>query len=346
MSSIAHIPIWNPQACRPKRDILEGQYLQAELALDLHTIANGTAKPPYNDPVSLFEATNMTPTLQTLLQDVLGRLAGTKRTTNPILVFNVGFGGGKTHAMAALYYATKYGAKPEIKKLIGNIPTPQDCQVVVISGDEYGGKGVQRGAHQIRTLCGDFLYQLGQEQLAIESDSPQALPDRHTITRLLTERPVLILLDEIPKYLDLVKNDTDMLGKVKHFIHTLTLGVCDSKNSTLIVSVASDAYVDAADAVRRELTEAMSILNRKMQSVEPVKSEDVPHILKRRLFDYINPKIAETTAQAYIHLYENIKAPHRFRQANYRQRIDETYPFHPELIDVLYERLSTLPKFQ
>jgi len=118
------------------------------------------------------------------------------------------------------------------------------------------------------------------------------------------------------------------------------------ERSILILSIASDAYIDAADAVRRELTEAMNILNRKMQSIEPVKSEDVPHILKRRLFSYINPEAAEKTAKAYIQLYENIKAPDRYRRAEYEERIKTTYPFHPELIDVLYERLSTLPKFQ
>ncbi|NTW37648.1 MAG: hypothetical protein HGB17_16350 [Syntrophobacteraceae bacterium] len=35
--------------------------------------------------------------------------------------------------------------------------------------------------------------------------------------------------------------------------------------------------------MRKELTEAMKILNRKMQPIEPVRSQDVPHILKKRL---------------------------------------------------------------
>jgi hypothetical protein len=346
MSKPTLTQIWNPQACKPKQDILEGRYLQAELALDLHTIANGTAKPPYNNPISFFEATHLTPTLKQLLNDTLNRLTATKKTINPILVFDAGFGGGKTHAMAAIYYATKNPTEPQIKKLLGNIPTPKNTVIIVISGDEYGGKGVKRGPYQLKTFWADFLYQLGEEKLATESDTPEGLPDRETITKLLQKQPTLILFDEIPKYLDLVKHQPELQTKVKHFIHTLTLAVCQTENSLLIVSVASDAYIDAADSVRTELRDAMNILNRKMQSIEPVKSEDVPYILKKRLFDHINPKTAETTAQAYAQLYENIKAPDRFRRAEYKQRITETYPFHPELIDVLYERLSTLPKFQ
>jgi hypothetical protein len=90
----------------------------------------------------------------------------------------------------------------------------------------------------------------------------------------------------------------------------------------------------------------MKILNRKMQPIEPVKSQDAPYILKKRLFDFINPQTAETTAKAYTQLYTDMKAPNRYGTIEYQNRIKETYPFHPELIDTLYERLSTLPDFQ
>jgi len=338
-------PIWNPQACIPKQDIIEGKYLQAELALDLYTIAEGTAKPPYHNAESFFQATHPTTTLKQILQDTLQHLAGTK-TINPVLLFDAGFGGGKTHTMAAIYYAVKNPENPEIKKILGNMHTPKNVRLVVIDGSAYGGKGVKRGEHQYRTIWADFLHQLGETQLAKESDSPEGLPDRQTITQLLKKQATIILIDELPKYLDLVKDQPELLNKVKHFIHTLSLSVCEAEKCILIISVAGDVYIDAADAVRRELTEAMKILNRKMQSIEPVKTEDVPHILKKRLFDFINQKTAEATAKAYIQMYEEIKAPNHYRTTEYQNRIIETYPFHPELIDALYQRLSTLPEFQ
>jgi hypothetical protein len=341
----ALFPIWNPQACKPRQDIIEGKYLQAELALDLHTIAEGTAKPPYNTPESFFQATHPTTTLKHLLTDTLNHLAGAK-TINPVLLFDAGFGGGKTHAMAAIYYTVKYPTNPETKKLLGNAYAPKNVRIVVIDGSAYGGKGVKREEHQFKTIWADFLYQLGETILAKESDNPEGLPERKDITELLQKQPTLILIDEIPKYLDLVKDQPDLLNKVKHFLHALTLSVCETENSLLIISVAGDAYVDAADVVRRELKEAMNILNRKMQPIEPVKTEDVPHILKKRLFDFTNTKTAETTAKTYKQLYTDMKAPERYRRQEYQNRVTETYPFHPEVIDVLYERLSTLPDFQ
>lgn len=345
MSNQPLIPVWNPQASLPKQDVLEGKYLQAELALDLYTIAEGTAKPPYNDAKSFFGATHPTATLKQILRDTLEHLSG-KKTINPILLLDAGFGGGKTHTMAAIYYAARNPETPEVKQVLGDVQAPKGCRVAVIDGSAYGGKGVRRGERYYRTIWADLIHQLGEPKLAEASDMPDGLPDRQTITNLLKRGPTLILLDELPKYLDLVKDQPDLLNKVKHFIHTLSLSVCEAENCILIVSVAGDVYIDAADAVRRELTEAMKILNRKMQSIEPVKSEDVPHILKKRLFDFINPKTAETTAKAYLQLYEKINAPDRYRTTEYQNRIIESYPFHPELIDALYERLSTLPEFQ
>ncbi|MCX8151317.1 MAG: DUF499 domain-containing protein [Candidatus Bathyarchaeota archaeon] len=339
------LPVWHTQACVPKQDILEGTYLQAELALDLHTIAEGTAKPPYNTVESFFQATHPTTTLKQLLIDTLSHLSN-KKTMNPVLLFDAGFGGGKTHTMAAIYYAAKNPTNPEVQKLTGLAPQIKNSKIIVIDGSSYGGKGVKRDQYQFKTLWADFLYQLGETITAKESDNTQGLPERKVLSELLQKQPTLILIDEIPKYLDLVKDQPDLLNKVKHFIHALTLAVCETQNSLLILSVAGDAYIDAADAVRRELAEAMSILNRKMQSIEPVKSEDAPFILKKRLFNKIDPTTAEATAKAYTQLYETIKAPDRYRTTEYQKRIIETYPFHPELIDLLYERLSTLPKFQ
>ena len=311
----------------------------------MHTIAEGEAKPPYHNAESFFQATHLTATLKQILLDVLQHLEGTK-TINPVLLFDAGFGGGKTHTMAAIYYAVKEPENPEIQKILKGKQAPKNCRLVVIDGSAYGGRGVKRGKNLYLTIWADFLHQLGEVQLAKESDTPEGLPDRQTITSLLKKQPTLILIDELPKYLDLVKDQPKLLTRVKHFIHALSLSVCEAEKCVLIISVAGDVYINAADAVRRELTEAMKILNRKMQSIEPVKAEDIPHILKKRLFDFINPKIAESTAKAYVQMYEKIKAPNHYRTVEYQNRIIETYPFHPELIDVLYQRLSTLPEFQ
>ena len=326
---------------------MDGSFVTSELALDLSAVARGTAKPPYNDPVAFFNATHMTTTITKLLDDVLGRLSGVKKSVNPILVFDVGFGGGKTHAMAALFYAVRDSKKAPVRRLLGDVSLPKDEPIVVtISGDEYGGRGVQRGENQFRTLWADLYWQLGEHKLAVANDNLKGIPDRQTLTKQLSGKPVLILLDELSKYLDFVKDDSNLLEKVKHFIHVLSLSVSESDRSVLVVSVAGDVYETAAQQVRRELGDAMNLLKRKMQAYEPVRSEDVPAVLRKRLFATANLDGASGVAEAYMELYKHIHAPDRFRRAELRKRIEETYPFHPELIDILYDRVSTIPDFQ
>ena len=102
-------------------------------------------------------------------------------------------------------------------------PQMKNRRIVVIDGSAYGGRGVRRDQYQFKTLWADFLYQLGETVTAKESDNPEGLPERKVLTELLQKQPTLILIDEIPKYLDLVKDQPDLLNKVKHFIHALTL---------------------------------------------------------------------------------------------------------------------------
>lgn len=59
-TSASPLPIWRPEACIPRKEILEGKLTDAELALRLSTVISGQAKPPYNDPETFYEATHLT----------------------------------------------------------------------------------------------------------------------------------------------------------------------------------------------------------------------------------------------------------------------------------------------
>jgi len=88
--------------------------------------------------------------MKDILDSILGRLARTKTDVNPIIVLDVGFGGGKTHTLVALYYAAKHSELAN--KYLAKLPTPKDVRIAAISGDEYGSAGVKRDGTQIRTI--------------------------------------------------------------------------------------------------------------------------------------------------------------------------------------------------
>src|SRR5215471_18284739 len=74
-------------------------------ALDLGPLADesGTVAAVYREPESFFRTSYLTAGLKSLLEDVLQRLGG--KGGPPVLKLLTPFGGGKSHAMAALFHA-------------------------------------------------------------------------------------------------------------------------------------------------------------------------------------------------------------------------------------------------
>lgn len=343
---MALVPVWSPDACHPKKDVLEGSMVKAELAVDLDLVSFGKPDAPYDSAEHFFDATHITANLRRLLNQVLGRISGTKKDADPIFLLDADFGGGKTHSMVALYYAAKNSSNAAVRDQLQGVPLPRSCRIVSIAGDAFGHKGVERSGAWYKTLFGDLLVQLGETELASECEAARKGPDVATLTERLSKEPTLLLIDELPKYLDLFKDDRKLLESVKHFLHSLTIAVGRTEHCSLVVSVASDAYKDAADQVRKELQQAMATMSRKMVLLAPVQTEDLPKILRRRLFEFVSEEAAKGAADGYVELYANLQGcPESFRTAEYRTRVVENYPFHPELIDTLYERVSTLPRF-
>jgi hypothetical protein len=347
-------PVWDKEACTPRDEVLSGSLTDADLALRLSTIVSGTAKPPYDNPVSFLSATHLTSNMRLILESVAGRLSGTKKGVNPVIVLDVGFGGGKTHTLATLYYAAKYNGGSEVSRLLGNVKFPQDVRIVAISGEDYKSEGITRNGTKIRTIWGDLFWQLGKYDEYADIDREAKIPGIDDIKKALEGRPVLILLDELPSYLKLVALERDMLNKTIMWIQRLVLAVSEKDDAVLVMAIAEDVYKFEAEkakqaiseAVRYAMSEARAHIARKELILVPIEEEDVVHILKRRLFNEINGKVAEDVADAYHELYQSITVPDELKSKSYRDMIRDYYPFHPHLIRVLYERVATLDRFQ
>lgn len=348
------LPIWHPKACIPREEVLTGSLTDAELALRLSTIAKGEAKPPYNTPETFLKATHLTRNMKTILENVFGRLAGTKKEVNPIIVLDVGFGGGKTHTMATLYYIAKHGNERKIAELTGGIQIPNNIKTVVMSGEDYTEEGITRDGKQIKTIWGDMFWQLGKYEQYEKKDREATVPSIDELKEAIKNSPTLILLDELPAYLKAVSPQKNMLDKTVQWIHHLVIAVSEVDKAVLVVAIAEDAYRQEAEktktaiavAVEEAIRESRALIARKETVYVPIDEEDVVHILKRRLFETINTEAAKQAAQAYHELYRDLPVIEELKTATYRDRIEEYYPFHPHLVKVLYERLATLDRFQ
>jgi len=70
-------------------------------------------------------------------------------------------------------------------------------------------------------------------------------------------------------------------------------------------------------------------------------------VVRRRLFDKVDDDVAAQVAHHYHKLYTTLGSlPPQYMDAAYQDLIRRSYPFHPELITVLYERWGAKPGFQ
>jgi hypothetical protein len=347
-------PIWDEDACIVRQEILDGRLTEAELALHLHSVIQGNGKPPYNDPVTFYESTHLTRNLKLILENIMGRLTHTKAEVNPIIVLDVGFGGGKTHTLVALYYAAHYAQDPRMSKYLEALPKPVDARIAAISGDECGEGGlIHRDGLEIRTLWGDVAWQLGAYEKCRELDEGERLPTLDQVRSILGQGPVLVLLDELPTYFEAMTGNPSKLDRTVLFLQRLVVAVSEKSDAALVVAIAEDAYRSEAqrakkaisEAAREAMEEARAHIRRKELIIVPVQEEEVVHILKKRLFSSVSPEKAREAADAYFELYRSLAVPDAYKKSSVRDEIEAYYPFHPALIRVLYERLSTLDRF-
>jgi hypothetical protein len=176
------------------------------------------------------------------------------------------------------------------------------------------------------------------------------------VSNAIGDTPVLILLDELPTYLNLVsKTDPKMMDKTTQFIQRLVAAVSEHEKTMLVVAIAEDVYRAEAGYIRRELSEAVeehladtkAHIRRKQTVKAPIEEADAVHILKRRLFTKIDETVAKAVASEYHRMYTGgMSFPEAFKKKDYQDLIEEYYPFHPALVQVLYERVATLDAFQ
>lgn len=350
------VPIWLPDACVPRSEVLEGRLTDSELALSLPKVVWGGAKAPYDKPGTFFSATHLTPNMSTIFDMVMGRLTGKRTEVNPILVLDVGFGGGKTHTLVMLYYAAKFGLD-----VTGNFGKfTESTKVVALSGEEYGELGVERKDVQVKTLWGDLFWQLGKYETFKRLDEQQKIPSLKDIEDAIGDSPTLILLDELPTYLKLARVsettlevDQFFIDKVVLFLQRLVAAVSAKSRSCLVVAIAEDVYQAEAlqakraiqDAETKGMEEAKAHLGRQENILVPATEADMSEILKKRLFEKIDKRAASKAREAYLRLYSNSQVDDSLKGEEYADLIEKSYPFHPELLRVLYERVATIDEF-
>lgn len=364
------------QALRPWTDLVKldpdveaGALTEAVFAIDLGAIAANDPNVPVvnRDPDAFFRATYLTTDLRRLLEEVLASLSG-KAGYNRVLKLRTPFGGGKSHTLAALFHAAKrrdaLDAIPEAK----GFARPGDVAVAVFDGEKFdarNGKTLEDG-RTIQTMWGWIAWQIDPDKafpIVAEHDKDRVAPGGDLIHDLLTNGagggPVLILLDEVLKYMErsaaVAVLDSTLQRQAKDFFQNLTVEVAGSAKAALVYSLTWSAREALGNVALLE--EIDHLAARVDQLREPVSGDEVLPILQRRLLaSPPDPLLAGEVASAYQEIVTGMQrahaeSPSERQQAEedgqmLRERVRAAYPFHPALIDIMRERWSSVGAFQ
>jgi len=332
------------QVTTPHKDIREGKMSEAVFAADLGDVVYAKAPLEYKDASTFFQKTYLTQGLKNLLENVLSRLTGGKG--DPVIQLQTPFGGGKTHALLALYHIIKNRKDIEHLQAISEFPKVKNAKVAVFVGthaDALSGK----------TPWGEIADQLGQYEIIKEHDKKRIAPGKERLRKILEASPTLILMDEILEYI-VKANRAEKVEKITQgqtlaFLQEISEVVASSEDCCLVLTLPASILERYDEEAERSLQQLQKISGRVEAVYTPVEGVEVYEVIRKRLFDnFGDEKTRKNVAQTYFDLYQKLGAdvPSEVKEIEYRERMERAYPFHPELIDVLYERWGSYPTFQ
>lgn len=347
-------------------DVREGTISDAVFAASLEDVVTGVAPAAYGDPDVFFATSHPSSGLRTLLQTVLGRLTGARPDASPILRLETNLGGGKTHNLIGLYHAVR-GRLPaqRTEEFVDPALRPDHAvaRVAVFVGTSAGATTFpQTGGVHPRTVWGHLALQLGGAaayELIRPDDEALTAPGSAVWKQILAGGPSLVLLDELARYLQTAQGTTvggsTLAAQTVSFLMAMMEAVDSTADACLVITMTetTDPFGGNTQSVIDALTEAeaQSLISRKAQSLRPSEEADLPAILRRRLFARVDGQAPAAVASLYADALQEAYGrgtdlPDRLVSGGgFASAVERSYPFHPDLVQVLDKRLSTIPDF-
>ena len=207
-------------------------------------------------------------------------------------------------------------------------------------------------AYQI--ACDEGLKLLHADGKAEERETA---PAENTLTDLL-ELPakgglgVLILMDEVLMFVkEKVIQDRAWRDRLMNFFQYLTQAATKVKRCCIVASLlATDPKKTGDELGRQLLGDFYDIFRReKEEGVEPVVKEDVAEVLRRRFF---KPESIRDPGAFRQHVIAALKGIQGVDEQTAKagstaeERFLKSYPFHPDLTEVLYAKWTQMRGFQ
>ncbi len=328
------------QTCKPRQSVFDRD--RRDVVLDLLDVLEDKV-----DAKKFFDENFVTSGMHLLLEKTFERLEN-RADQASTFVLTQSMGGGKTHNMIALGLL---GKNPDLRSKVlenGLGSKVGKVRVIGFSGRESDAKF---------GLWGALAEQLGKKEVFKDLYSPLQAPGQSAWINLLKGEPTLILLDELPPYLNNARakeiGNSDLSVVTTTAISNLIVAVNKSELSNVCVVIsdlAASSYSDGSESLNDALSNLQAETGRSALRIEPVSSQgdEVYHILRTRLFE---TTADEATVKIIANEYADaVKQAKQMDVTNaspdaYAAQIMESYPFHFSIRD-LYARFKENAGFQ
>ena len=362
------------QIVRLKDELRSGELTLSEFAADLHeVVTRANRRPIYEDPAKFFALTYPTHALRELAKDITARLAG--KSGKAVRQLEMTYGGGKTHTLIALHHLFHDPAAlpdlPAVREFRehADFPLPHAATAALCFDKIDVEKGIEdvRGPNGARRtlrhpwsvlafqLAGaDGLRILHANDLDEERDTPPAEP---LLVKLIERQQrdgaaTLILLDEVMMYARAkAAGGGDWVAHLRNFFQYLTQAVTKIDRAAIVASLLATDPARQNDPLGKQILRDFADIFRRQreEGVQPVQKKDVAEVLRRRFFEpesIRDPQAHKPHVIGIVKGIAKLDETTRTAKREAEERFLHSFPFHPDLTDVLYSRWTQIEGFQ
>lgn len=285
------------------------------------------------DSKKFLEVTFLTKPLKEVFDELADKL-NKKKGSKGVYIFSGGFGSGKSHHILALFHALSF---PEIGENWLNFHNysfsiPTDVKSVLI---------------QALSMDPDYLWEPIFEELERKDvlAKVKRFPTHEHIKEAIGDKTVVIFLDEIESWFDSLDNKK-LEDKNLNFLQNLLEIAADSDSNLIVFISLLEKIEEIKGRINRQNSYWCNLYG----------IEDRDRVVLYRLFHLEDKERNENAIQEIIGkyisaykqsgLFKDQRVETRKRIENLKNRLFNSYPFHPQLMETLFEKYGASTTYQ
>lgn len=289
------------------------------------------------DGRAFFERNYLTQGMEQLFSEGLLRLSG--KSDQAVFELSQAMGGGKTHLMVALGLMAKH-AHLRHEHLTGTLSHLRDQ--VSLDGDEVRLAAFNGRNDPDHFVWGEIAAQLGKANEVRDywASGPRPM-DEAAWMRIIGDAPTLIMLDELPPYLNMAATRTVGQGTLAsvttYTLSCLMTAALRLPRCAIVISNLSGSYEKESSDIQGVVQNLKDEATRQAKTIIPVALDgnEIYQILRKRLLK-TEPDADTVTevANAFADHLKRVKDGGAIGIGhidNMAAEVEDTYPFHPSI---------------